>query len=87
MQQFRGVEYNYKPEEVTVWKSGVDVTLSAVETTKIDEQTGLERTVWICDVDRYGLQEYIYVQQNQYNQLRADTDELKLAMNELIGGA
>ncbi len=77
MQKFTGVEFSQKPAEVEVYKSGVDVFTSRVETKKTDEQTGEERTVWVCDVERYSLQEYIYVQQNKFN------DEVGAVQNEL----
>ena len=77
MQQFRGVEYDHKPNDVEVWKSGVDVTLNAVETEKIDEQSGDKRTVWICDIDRYTLQEYIYFQQSNYEEALRIANEAK----------
>lgn len=82
MQQFRGVEYDHKPNDVEVWKSGVDVTLNAVETEKIDEQSGDKRTVWICDIDRYTLQEYIYFQQSNYEEALRIANEANLTANE-----
>lgn len=82
MQQFRGVEYDHKPNDVEIWKSGVDVTLSAVETEKQDEQTGETRIVWICDIDRYTLQEYIYFQQSNYEEALRIANEANVTANE-----
>lgn len=82
MQQFRGVEYDHKPNDIEVWKSGVDVTLNAVETEKIDEQSGDKRTVWICDIDRHTLQEYIYFQQSNYEEALRIANEANLTANE-----
>ncbi|MBR6606207.1 MAG: hypothetical protein IKK92_10155 [Prevotella sp.] len=82
MQQFRGVEYDHKPNDVEIWKSGVDVTLSAVETEKQDEQTGETRIVWICDIDRYTLQEYIYFQQSNYEEALRIANEANATANE-----
>lgn len=82
MQQFRGVEYDHKPNNVEVWKSGVDVTLSAVETERADEQTGDKRIVWVCDIDRYTLQEYIYFQQSNYEEALRIANEANTTANE-----
>ncbi|MBQ2857542.1 MAG: hypothetical protein IJE78_10580 [Bacteroidaceae bacterium] len=82
MQQFRGVEYDHKPNDVEIWKSGVDVTLSAVETEKQDEQTGETRIVWICDIDRYTLQEYIYFQQSNYEEALRIANEANATANK-----
>lgn len=82
MQQFRGVEYDHKPNDVEIWKSGVDVTLSAVETEKQDEQAGETRIVWICDIDRYTLQEYIYFQQSNYEEALRIANEANVTANE-----
>lgn len=82
MQQFIGVEYDHKPNDVEIWKSGVDVTLSAVETEKQDEQTGETRIVWICDIDRYTLQEYIYFQQSNYEEALRIANEANVTANE-----
>lgn len=82
MQQFRGVEYDHKPNNVEVWKSGVDVTLSAVETEKVDEQTGGKRIVWVCDIDRYTLQEYIYFQQSNYEEALRIANEANTTANK-----
>lgn len=82
MQQFIGVEYDHKPNDVEIWKSGVDVTLSAVETEKQDEQTGEARIVWICDIDRYTLQEYIYFQQSNYEEALRIANEANATANE-----
>lgn len=82
MQQFRGVEYDHKPNDVEIWKSGVDVTLSAVETEKQDEQTGETRIIWICDIDRYTLQEYIYFQQSNYEEALRIANEANATANE-----
>lgn len=82
MQQFIGVEYDHKPNDVEIWKSGVDVTLSAVETEKQDEQTGETRIVWICDIDRYTLQEYIYFQQSNYEEALRIANKANVTANE-----
>lgn len=82
MQQFRGVEYDHKPNNVEVWKSGVDVTLSAVETEKVDEQAGGKRIVWVCDIDRYTLQEYIYFQQSNYEEALRIANEANATANK-----
>ena len=82
MQQFRGVEYDHKPNDVEIWKSGVDVTLSAVETEKQDEQTGETRIVWICDIDRYTLQEYIYFQLSNYEEALRIANEANATANK-----
>lgn len=82
MQQFRGVEYDHKPNNVEVWKSGVDVTLSAVETEKVDEQVGGKRIVWVCDIDRYTLQEYIYFQQSNYEEALRIVNEANTTANK-----
>ncbi len=84
MQQFRGVEYDHKPNDVEIWKSGVDVTLSAAETEKQDEQTGEIRIVWICDIDRYTLQEYIYFQQSNYEEALRIANEANATANQAI---
>ncbi len=66
MQSFTGVEFNSKPNEINIYKTAVDVVTSCVETEKTDEQTGDTKVVYICDVNRYSLQEYIYFQQSNY---------------------
>lgn len=75
MQKLIGVEYDKKPNDIEIYKTGVDITLSAVETEKVDSQTGEERTVWICDIDRYTLLEYIYYQQSNYEKTLAVANE------------
>lgn len=82
MQQFRGVEYDHKPNNVEVWKSGVDVTLSVIKTERVDEQTGGKRIVWVCDIDRYTLQEYIYFQQSNYEKALRIANEANTTANE-----
>lgn len=66
MQKLIGVEYDYKPNDIEIYEGGVDITVAAVETEKTDQQTGETRTVWVCDIDRYTLLEYIYYQQGNY---------------------
>lgn len=75
MQKLTGVEYDKKPNDIEIYKTGVDITLSAVETEKVDSQTGETRTVWICDIDRYTLLEYVYYQQANYEKTLAVANE------------
>ena len=75
MQKLIGVEYDAKPNDIEIYKTGVDVTLSAVETEKVDSQTDEKRTVWICDIDRYTLLEYVYYQQSNYEKALATANE------------
>lgn len=72
MQKFVDVEYDHKPNDIEIYKSGVDVITKCVETQKEDEQSGTVRTVWICDVERYTLLEYIYAQQNKYTNIESE---------------
>lgn len=66
MQKLIGVEFDQKPNDVEIYKSGVDRVISAVETEKVDSQTGEKRVVWVCDIDRYTLLEYVYFQESNY---------------------
>ena len=75
MQKLTGVEYDKKPNDIEIYKTGVDITLSAVETEKVDSQTGETRTVWVCDIDRYTLLEYVYYQQGNYEKTLAVANE------------
>ncbi len=84
MQKFIGVEYDHKPNEVEVYKSGVDVIIKCVETQEEDKETHATRTVWICDVDRYDLQEYVYVQQNNYNKMREEITQTQVGLAEVF---
>lgn len=83
MQKFIGVEYDKKPNDVEIYKTGVDITISAVETEKVDSQTGETRIVWICDIDRYTLLEYIYYQQNKYNTLQNELTQTQVGLVEV----
>lgn len=90
MQRLVGVEFGFKPNEVEIYKTGVDIITSCVETQKTDEQTGGQRIVWICDVDRYTLLEYVYYQQNQYTAFENDLIQTKVGLTEayelILGG-
>ena len=90
MQKFVGVEYDHKPNDVEIYKTGVDVIVSCVETEKTDPQTQEVRTVWICDVDRYTLLEYVYYQQSKYDNIQRDVTQTQVGLIEvyelLMGG-
>lgn len=83
MQKLTGVEYDKKPNDIEIYKTGVDITLSAVETEKVDSQTGETRIVWICDIDRYTLLEYIYYQQSNYNTLQNELTQAQIGLVEV----
>ena len=84
MQKFVDVEYDHKPNDIEIYKSGVDVITKCVETQKEDEQSGTTRTVWICDVERYSLLEYIYVQQSKYDALTAELTQTQVGLTEVF---
>lgn len=90
MQKFVGVEYDHKPNDVEIYKTGVDIIVSCVETQKTDTQTGEQKVVWICDVDRYTLLEYVYYQQNQYAAFEQDLTQTQVGLTEvyelILGG-
>lgn len=90
MQKFVGVEYDHKPNNVEIYKTGVDVIVSCAETEKTDSQTQEMRTVWICDVDRYTLLEYVYYQQSKYDDIQRDVTQTQVGLIEvyelLLGG-
>ena len=90
MQKFVGVEYDHEPNDIEIYKSGVDVIISKTETAKVDTQTEEERIVWICDVDRYTLLEYVYFQQNKYNEFQQELTQTQVGLTEvyesLLGG-
>lgn len=84
MQKFVDVEYDHKPNDIEIYKSGVDVITKCVETQKEDEQSGITRTVWICDVERYSLLEYIYVQQSKYDALTTELTQTQVGLAEVF---
>ena len=84
MQKFVDVEYDHKPNDIEIYKSGVDVITKYVETQKEDEQSGTTRTVWICDVERYSLLEYIYVQQSKYDALTTELTQTQVGLAEVF---
>ena len=84
MQKFVDVEYDHKPNDIEIYKSGVDVITKCVETQKEDEQSGTARTVWICDVERYSLLEYIYVQQSKYDALMTELTQTQVGLTEVF---
>ena len=84
MQKFVDVEYDHKPNDIEIYKSGVDVITKCVETQKEDERSGTTRTVWICDVERYSLLEYIYVQQSKYDALTTELTQTQVGLAEVF---
>ena len=84
MQKFVDVEYDHKPNDIEIYKSGVDVITKCVETQKEDKQSGTTRTVWICDVERYSLLEYIYVQQSKYDALTTELTQTQVGLAEVF---
>ena len=84
MQKFVDVEYDHKPNNIEIYKSGVDVITKCVETQKEDEQSGITRIVWICDAERYSLLEYIYVQQSKYDALTAELTQTQVGLTEVF---
>lgn len=84
MQKFVDVEYDHKPNDIEIYKSGVDVITKCVEAQKEDEQSGTTRTVWICDVERYSLLEYIYVQQSKYDALTTELTQTQVGLAEVF---
>ena len=90
MQKLVGVEFGFKPNDVEIYKTGVDVIVNCVETQKTDTQTGEQKVVWICDVDRYTLLEYVYYQQNQYTAFEQDLTQTQIGLTEvyelILGG-
>lgn len=83
MQKLIGVEFDKKPNDIEIYKTGADVVLSAVETTKTDGQNGEERVVWVCDIDRYTLLEYVYYQQNKYSTLQSELTQAQIGLVEV----
>lgn len=84
MQKFVDVEYDHKPNDIEIYKSGVDVITKCVETQKEDEQSCTVRTVWICDVERYTPLEYIYVQQSKYDALTTELTQTQVGLAEVF---
>ena len=84
MQKFVDVEYDHKPNDIEIYISGVDVITKCVETQKEDEQSGTTRMVWICDVERYSLLEYIYVQQSKYDALTTELTQTQVGLTEVF---
>ena len=83
MQKFVDVEYDHKPNDIEIYKSGVDVITKCTETQKEDEHSGTTRTVWICDVERYTLLEYIYVQQSKYDAINTQLTQAQVGLTEV----
>lgn len=89
MQTITGVIFDEKPLEVTVYPTSVYVAKNITEVQVADETNDGEsvmQTKYQADCDVYEHHEYITIQNDQYVKLRADQDELMLAMNELVGG-
>lgn len=83
MQKFVDAEYDHKPNSIEIYRSGVDVIVKCTEVQKEDEQSGVTRIVWICDVERYSLLEYIYVQQNKYDALNEQVTQAQVGLTEV----
>ena len=83
MQKFVDVEYDHKPNNIEIYKSGVDVITKCTETQKKDELSGTTRTVWICDVERYTLLEYIYAQQSKYDAINTQLTQAQVGLTEV----
>lgn len=83
MQKFVDAEYDHKPNDIEIYKSGVDVITKCVETQKKEEQLDITRTVWICDVERYSLLEYIYAQQSKYDALNKQLTQTQVGLTEV----
>ena len=84
MQKFVDVEYDHKPNDIEIYKSGVDVITKCVETEKEEEESGTRRTVWICDVERCSLLEYICVQQSKYDALTTELTQTQVGLAEVF---
>lgn len=83
MQKFVDVEYDHKPNDIEIYKSGVDVITKCIETQKKEEQLDITRAVWICDVERYSLLEYIYAQQSKYDALNKQLTQTQVGLTEV----
>ena len=83
MQKFVDVEYDHKPNNIEIYKSGVDVITKCTEMQKKDEQSGTTRTVWICDAERYTLLEYIYIQQSKYDAINTQLTQTQVGLTEV----
>lgn len=84
MEKFVAAEYDHKPNNIEIYKSGVDVITKCVETQKENKKTGMKRTVWLCDVERYSLLEYVYIQQSKYDKLTEELTQTQLGLTEVF---
>lgn len=84
MQKFVGVEYDHKPNDIEIYKSGVDVITKCVETQKEYNPLCATVTMWICDVERYSLLEYVYVQQSKYDALTKELTQTQVGLAEVF---
>lgn len=81
MQKLYNVEFDHKPNEVEVYKTGVDVVTRCEEVVKPDDMSeGGTRTVWMCDLDRYESDEYIKYQMAQNKALEKQISDTQLAL-------
>lgn len=80
MQKLVDIEFDHKPNDIEVYKTGVDVITKCVETEKHDEMSGETRIVWVCDINRYESQEYIMYQMGQYSSLEKQINDTQLAL-------
>lgn len=80
MQRLNNVEFDHKPQDVEVYKSGVDVVVRCEEKQKTDTDTGEVRTVWECDLERYDSDEYIKLQMATNAVLQKQVTDTQLAL-------
>lgn len=84
MTRLYDVEFDHKPNDVEVYKTGVDVVTKCEEVVKPDEMSeGGTRTVWVCNLDRYDSDEYIKYQMAQNRALEKQMSDTQLALCEV----
>lgn len=84
MKKLIGVEYDHKPNETEIYKTGVDVITKCIEIQKQDKITEEVKTAWLCDVERYTLLEYILVQQSKYDDIASELTQTQIGLAEVF---
>lgn len=83
MQTLLNVEFDHKPQDIEVYKTGVDVVTRCEQKEKTDPQDGSTRVVWECDLKRYDADEYIRLQMAQYAEVQEQLTQAQVGLVEV----
>lgn len=86
MEKFYSVESSVQPSHKTFSPTIVDIASNVRLTIKEDPMTGEESEVFVCDVTRYSVEEYIEVLNKENEDLNKHLLESQEAMAEMYEG-